>query len=45
MGASIGIAVRSDEGIELSSLMRDADSAMYEAKAGGRATWRLAASR
>lgn len=41
VGASIGIALRSDEGIEMSTLMRHADEAMYSAKRNGRCRWEL----
>lgn len=36
IGASIGIALRPDHGTTLTELMRAADAAMYQAKAGGR---------
>lgn len=45
IGASIGIALRSSEGIEISTLMRDADAAMYHAKRNGRARWELVGDR
>jgi diguanylate cyclase (GGDEF)-like protein/PAS domain S-box-containing protein len=41
VGASIGIALRSDEGIEMSTLIREADQAMYAAKRNGRSRWEL----
>lgn len=41
VGASIGIALRSSEGIEISNLMREADEAMYTAKRNGRARWEM----
>jgi diguanylate cyclase (GGDEF)-like protein len=36
IGASIGIALRPDHGLNLTDLMRSADAAMYHAKANGR---------
>ena len=36
IGASIGIALRPDHGLNLTDLMRAADAAMYHAKASGR---------
>ena len=41
VGASIGIALRSNDGIEMSALMRLADEAMYSAKRNGRCRWEL----
>lgn len=41
LGASIGIAVRSSDGIEMSNLMRLADEAMYCAKRNGRSRWEI----
>jgi len=41
VGASIGIALRSTDGIEISTLMQDADAAMYTAKRKGRARWEI----
>ena len=41
VGASIGIALRSNDGIEMSTLMRQADEAMYSAKRNGRSRWEL----
>lgn len=41
VGASIGIAVCGTAGIEISTLMREADEAMYTAKRNGRARWEL----
>ena len=43
VGASIGIAIRSCEGIEISTLMQDADAAMYTAKRNGKARWEMTA--
>jgi diguanylate cyclase (GGDEF)-like protein len=40
IGVSIGIATRSGEG-ELDELLRQADSAMYAAKASGKGRWRV----
>lgn len=37
IGASIGVALSPEHGDELQSLMRAADAAMYQSKAGGRA--------
>ena len=39
VGASIGIAIRGTTGIEISTLMREADEAMYTAKRNGRSRW------
>jgi len=41
VGASIGIALRSNDGIEMSTLMRQADEAMYSAKRNGRSRWEV----
>lgn len=41
VGASIGIALRSSDGIEISTLMQDADAAMYVAKRNGRSRWEI----
>lgn len=37
VGASIGIAMRSDDGTRIDTLIADADAAMYEAKRAGKA--------
>jgi diguanylate cyclase (GGDEF)-like protein len=39
--ASIGIAFASKDGIDLEQLLKNADLAMYSAKAAGRRTWRF----
>jgi diguanylate cyclase (GGDEF)-like protein/PAS domain S-box-containing protein len=39
--ASIGIAFASHDGIDLEQLLKNADLAMYSAKAAGRRTWRF----
>ncbi len=41
IGASVGIAVAPANGACLDSLVRDADLALYAAKADGRGTWRF----
>jgi diguanylate cyclase (GGDEF)-like protein/PAS domain S-box-containing protein len=41
IGASIGIALRTDASVDISALMREADEAMYVAKRRGRARWEL----
>jgi diguanylate cyclase (GGDEF)-like protein len=46
--ASIGVAIYPDDGLDLETLLRRADSAMYTAKAGGRHTsrrWRATSPR
>ena len=41
IGASVGIAIAQPTGSNLDSLVRDADLALYAAKADGRGTWRF----
>ena len=41
IGASVGIAVFPDHGSDSAELLRNADTALYEAKAAGRSGWRL----
>jgi diguanylate cyclase (GGDEF)-like protein/PAS domain S-box-containing protein len=41
VSASIGIAMAPSDALEASELLRYADIALYEAKAGGRSTWRF----
>ncbi|MDQ5905230.1 MAG: Diguanylate cyclase [Pseudomonadota bacterium] len=42
VGTSIGIAIHPDHGNCRESLLRAADEAMYQAKAAGKGTWRIA---
>src|SRR4030095_13027258 len=41
IGASVGIAIAPSTGSNSDSLVRDADLALYAAKADGRGTWRF----
>ena len=41
ISASIGISMAPNDAMEASELLRYADIALYEAKAGGRSTWRF----
>jgi diguanylate cyclase (GGDEF)-like protein len=41
IGASIGIAIVSENCVDIGSLLRNADMALYQAKAEGRNTWRF----
>jgi diguanylate cyclase (GGDEF)-like protein/PAS domain S-box-containing protein len=41
VGASVGIAMFPQDGIDVSTLMKDADAAMYRAKKDGRGTFRF----
>lgn len=45
IGTSIGIAVSPDNGNEIHQLLKAADIALYDAKAGGRGTFRFFAAR
>lgn len=44
IGVSVGVACHPDAGMALRDLIQAADAAMYEAKRGGRGTWRIAGS-
>lgn len=44
IGASIGIAIYPDHATNMSSLIKQADFAMYQAKDGGRNSWRIFAT-
>ena len=41
IGASVGIAVAPRDGLDADLLLKEADMALYQAKAGGRAAWRF----
>lgn len=41
LGVSIGIAVAPDDGVTCNKLLKNADVALYRAKADGRGTWRF----
>ena len=41
VGCSIGLAVAPDNGVQIGTLMRNADFALYRAKSEGRQTWRF----
>ena len=41
VGASIGIAVYPHDGVDADELLKNADTAMYEAKRGGKSTYRF----
>ena len=45
VGASIGIAVREGDHVEIPHVVSDADLAMYEAKGDGHSSWRVAEAR
>ena len=41
IGASVGIAMAPRDGVDADLLLRNADMALYQAKIGGRCTWRF----
>jgi diguanylate cyclase (GGDEF)-like protein len=42
VGVSVGIAIAPSDGVEVDQVLKRADTALYEAKAGGRNTYRFA---
>ncbi len=42
VGVSVGIAIAPSDGVEVDHILKRADAALYEAKAGGRNTYRFA---
>jgi len=41
IGCSVGIAIFPDDGADGETLVRNADTALYQAKEAGKGTWRL----